>query len=158
VAAQRGAVSRLSAGPDDHPEGYACKQCGFKLWNPLLGFDDAVLGLYDDVRFPGRSLLVLRERATHLEDLAPETVASLMVSAAKVGSVIRDIVNADRINYAVLGNTESHVHVHIIPRLHRFDPVPNRPPWEHPSPAAPLSLEKREEIASEIVRRLRETD
>jgi diadenosine tetraphosphate (Ap4A) HIT family hydrolase len=130
---------------------YRCGDCGFTLWRPLWRFPHTALGLYDDARFPGRCLLALRDHAVHYEELPAPRVAALMQDAARVGSVLRKVVGADRVNYAVLGNTEPHVHVHLIPRLDRIDPVPRRPPWEHPDPVVPLPADELERISRGII-------
>lgn len=46
---------------------------------------------------------------------------------------------AARINYAVLGNAEPHLHVHLIPRSTE-EAKPTRPPWEHPQGSRPLQV------------------
>jgi diadenosine tetraphosphate (Ap4A) HIT family hydrolase len=63
-----------------------------------------------------------------------------------VGTVMRKALGADRVNYAILGNTEPHVHFHLVPRKRSGDPVPSRPPWEHPIKAKPLSPAQRDSI------------
>lgn len=137
---------------DEH---YECAACGFALWRPLWGFEHTVLGLYDDVRFPGRCLLAVRDHATRFEALDPELASALMLDAAVVGRVVRAAVGADRMNFAVLGNTEPHVHVHIIPRVLATDPVPDRPPWEHPEKPGPLAADVRERIEADLAVLLR---
>lgn len=136
--------------------GYACNTCGFELWLPLWQFEHSRVGLYEDARFPGRCIVVLEEHATALESLNPTSLAALMRETTRVGEAIRRVVGADHMNYAVLGNTEPHIHVHVIPRIHEIDPVPSRPPWEHPDPCEPLSLERRQTLMAELVRALRD--
>lgn len=133
----------MDVGPPVASEPYRCAACGFALWLPVADLDVAVVGLYDDARFPGRCLVALREHAEHLHDLDDHTVAALMAAATRVGRTVRDAVAADRLNYAVLGNTEAHVHVHVIPRIHTLDPIPKRPPWEHPDAASALPERER---------------
>lgn len=137
---------------------YVCDTCGFELWLPLWRFEHSRVGLYDDARFPGRCIVVLEEHATALESLDPGALAALMGDSARVGEAIRQVVGADRVNYAVLGNTEPHIHVHVIPRIHEIDPVPSRPPWEHPSPCESLSPARRQTLMAELVRVLRDGD
>lgn len=106
--------------------------CGFELWIPVADLSVSTVGLYDDGRFPGRCIVALREHHTALEDLDDHEAAEFMGDMRAVGRAVRSLTGAPRVNYAVLGNTEPHVHCHVIPR-HYDDPVPTRPPWEHPA-------------------------
>lgn len=46
-----------------------CKVCGFELWLPTHQYPNSTLGLYNDARFPGRSILKLNEHYTEFESL-----------------------------------------------------------------------------------------
>jgi diadenosine tetraphosphate (Ap4A) HIT family hydrolase len=125
-----------------------------ELWRPLVKLNVSTLGLYDDERYPGRCLLVLDE---HWEDLAtvPENLAcDLLADARRAASAVQKAVGADRINYAVLGNVEPHVHFHLIPRRWSEDPAPGRSPWHAPGPATRLEPSRREVIEESIKRAL----
>jgi diadenosine tetraphosphate (Ap4A) HIT family hydrolase len=63
-------------------------------------------------------------------------------------------VNVKRVNIAILGNEVAHVHFHLIPRRPLDEPIPTRPPWEHPKPKHPLSEIERFEISSRIKQEL----
>lgn len=136
---------------------FRCARCGFELWLPAAELPSTVLGLYDDARFPGRCLLVLREHHEDLATLAPDLAALFLQDAQVVGRVLKRVTGTDRINYAILGNAEPHLHFHLIPR-YPDDPVPHRAPWSHPEPRralAPAELERlRRRIAVEVVREL----
>jgi len=132
---------------------YACRECGFEVYVPIIESDLTVLGLYDDDRFPGRCILALREHAEHLDEVAPDLASLLLTKAVTVGRALRNLGFGDRVNYAVLGNARPHVHMHIIPRGGASDVLPDRPPWEHPRKAGPLDPSLR---AATVVR-LRET-
>jgi len=114
---------------------WACQHCGFDLWVPVATVGVSEVGFYDDGRFPGRCIVALREHYEHLDEVPAELRRGFSDDVARVGSVLRATVDPVRVNYAVLGNTVAHVHCHVIPRPHD-DPVPTRPPWEHPSPRA----------------------
>lgn len=133
-------LSLLPSLPDQ--PGYSCGVCDFKVWLPVDELDVTVLGLYDDRRFPGRCLLVLKEHAEHLTDLDSQTTARLWEDAKTAARAICGATEASRINYAVLGNAEPHLHVHLVPRVPDSEPLPLRPPWEHPSPQRPLAPER----------------
>lgn len=111
--------------------GFSCEQCGFKLWLPVAELDVSSLGLYDDARFPGRCLLVYRQHAEHLDELSPAEAWAFLEDGRRAARAIRALGQVLRINFAVLGNTEPHLHMHLIPRR-GDDPKPQRTPWEHP--------------------------
>lgn len=137
-----------------------CDTCGFELWLPLWHLEGVQVGFYNDDRFPGRCIVALEEHATAVEDLERTLITHLMTVSTGVGKVVRELVNADRVNYAILGNTEPHVHVHVIPRVYEIDPIPDRPPWEHPRKLEPLNESRREALMRQIAGALevRETE
>jgi diadenosine tetraphosphate (Ap4A) HIT family hydrolase len=96
------------------------------------------LGLYAEGRFPGRCIVVYRTHAEHMEELQPDALAALWADAARVGDAVKRLTGAARINYAVLGNTTAHLHVHVIPRQPGAEPLPTRPPWNDPRDLVPL--------------------
>ena len=137
--------------PEPAQASYSCATCGFDLWLPLVTLDVSTLGLYNDARFPGRSILALHDHYEELGDVHPDLLMRFALDAARAGRAIKLATTADRMNYAVLGNVEPHVHFHLIPRVVANDPVPNRPPWEHPSPASPLGRDEIERLSIAIV-------
>lgn len=118
-----------------------CGECGFALWNPIethhsLRAGD--LGLYDDARFPGRSILRLREHATDLTQVSPVVLAAFMEDIQVAMRAIYLATGADRVNVAILGNEQPHVHAHLIPRYRSREQNPNRTPWDDPRPPQKL--------------------
>lgn len=131
-----------------------CERCGFALWLPIMPLGVSRLGLYDDRRYPGRCLLVLND---HYEDLAemPDPLAfGLLADARTAAMALRDAAGAARVNYAVLGNAEPHVHFHLIPRGGPDDPAPGRSPWDTATRATALEPERRSELIDAIRRNL----
>lgn len=122
---------------------YECKICSFRLWLPIKKLSVSTLGLYDDARYPGRCILVYHE---HLEDFAEldiDSAARFIEDVQKAARAIKKATNADRMNYAILGNTEPHLHFHLIPRKIDNEPIPNRSPWNHPDPLSQLPSNER---------------
>lgn len=118
-----------------------CGECGFALWNPIethhsLRAGD--LGLYDDARFPGRCILRLREHATDLTQVSLATLSAFMEDIQIVMRAMYLATGADRVNIAILGNEQPHVHAHLIPRYRSREAQPNRTPWDDPRPPAKL--------------------
>ncbi len=100
------------------------------------------LGLYDDARFPGRSLLALKEHHEDFAALAPELAARFIAEVQLVGRAMQRAFSPVRVNYALLGNAEAHVHFHLIPR-YLSDPVPRQAPWKHPEASSELPETRR---------------
>ena len=129
-----------------------CSTCGFELHHPICELPATTLGLYDDDRYPGRCILVLKKHREELETLDPAEAREFMEDMQRAARAIRAATGADRMNFALLGNAVPHLHAHLIPRIRRGDPVPNKSPWSHPDPARALEPEAR----AELVRAIRE--
>ena len=127
-----------------------CVQCGFDLWLPLASLDGAHLGLYSDARFPGRCILSLERHRDHFDELAPDEALSFSVAIKNCVQAIKAATGAPRVNVAILGNEESHVHAHLIPRYPSEEERPNRAPWEDRRAKSSLSPEENEQLISSI--------
>ena len=111
---------------------YTCDTCSFSVWRPIASLGVSYLGLYDDARFPGRAVLVLGRHAESLEQLGHDEANAFFSDLRLSGTAIRRALNADRINYALLGNIEPHLHWHLIPRTVRdlsITPGPRPVKW-----------------------------
>jgi diadenosine tetraphosphate (Ap4A) HIT family hydrolase len=140
--------------PPETKASYACPTCRFELWLPLAKLEVSTLGLYDDARFPGRSLLALHEHYEDLAEVGRALLSRFILDVKRAGAAIKGATGADRMNYAVLGNVVPHVHFHLIPRTLANDPVPRRPPWEHPAPVSPLPPHEVTRLSDAIVTHL----
>lgn len=126
---------------------YRCATCGFELWSPVCQLQTGFVGLYDDARFPGRCLFVALDHFEDLGDLPTPLLTEFFVEATKVAEAIRRTTGAKRVNYAVLGNAEPHVHFHLIPRYPDREAFPNRAPWNDPRPKRFLPVEEKQRLA-----------
>lgn len=117
---------------------FVCKSCAFSIWRPIADLAVSAVGLYDDRRFPGRCLVVFREHVEHLTEVSDTEAHQFLDDARMVAKALLHLLPGTRINYAVLGNTEPHLHMHLIPRVPHEDPVPLRTPWEHPEARSPM--------------------
>lgn len=111
---------------------YKCKVCSFELWLPIAQLGVSSLGLNNDARFPGRCLLIFNQHAEHFTDIQSDMASKFIDDARVAAQAIQMVTRAPRINYAILGNKEPHVHIHLIPRGLPSDPIPRQAPWEHP--------------------------
>jgi diadenosine tetraphosphate (Ap4A) HIT family hydrolase len=73
------------------------------------------------------------------------------------GKALRDVMKVDRVNYALLGNAEPHLHWHLIPRSKELNPIPTKSPWNHPLERYPLDPGELREIRDELSQRLTST-
>jgi diadenosine tetraphosphate (Ap4A) HIT family hydrolase len=105
---------------------------------PIADLGASVLGLYDDGRFPGRCLLVLKEHREHWEDLQAPVLNSFVADSQRAMRAIRAVTGSSRVNLAVLGNTDAHVHSHLVPRFPDLELLPGKSPWNDPRPLFPL--------------------
>jgi len=106
-----------------------CDVCGFGLWNPIASLSRSTIGLYNDARFPGRCIVSLDIHKDNFEELDEETTALFMEDIQKAMRAIKSATGADRVNMAILGNAESHVHAHLIPRYPDSEEFPKSSPW-----------------------------
>ena len=129
---------------------YTCPQCELALWQPIARLTCSTLGLYDDVRFPGRCLLVFHKHVEDFAALDSQDTLAFIEDAKRAARAIQAATKAPRINYAILGNAEPHLHFHLVPRLDAEDPVPGKSPWNHPDEATPLPAATREKLVAKI--------
>ena len=124
-------MSHLKLGKTEQAD-YRCPDCGFTIWIPIGSMEVAEAGLYDDARFPGRSILALREHVTDFQNLSGDQADQFFKDSRNLALAIQNVTGAKRMNYAILGNREPHLHAHLIPRGGPEDQVAHLSPWQHP--------------------------
>lgn len=129
-----------------------CGSCGFDLWLTFGELSVSDIGLYSDARFPGRSILRLKEHYDRFEDVPEELALNFTRDIQKASRLLRETTGAERVNIAILGNSEAHVHAHLIPRWPLLEAKPGSSPWDDPRPREALEKNAMEEL----LRRLRE--
>jgi diadenosine tetraphosphate (Ap4A) HIT family hydrolase len=88
------------------------------------------LMLFRDQRFRGYSILSFDPwDATTLEALSASEYQAFMDDLLRASGAIRATLRPDHMNYELLGNSNPHLHWHIVPR-YRDDPRWGRPIWE----------------------------
>lgn len=65
-------------------------------------------------------------------------------------TAIRNSVNCERVNVAILGNRDHHVHAHLIPRFPAEEEYPDCSPWNDTRTKEPLDEKMKELIKSRI--------
>ncbi|SIL99567.1 Uncharacterised protein [Mycobacteroides abscessus subsp. abscessus] len=128
-----------------------CGFCGFSVWLPIAQLSAADVGLYDDGRFPGRLLVSAREHHDHLDQMPADELGLFMADIQRACRALRSLSGVRRVNVAVLGNREPHVHAHLIPRR-PGEMNAKSAPWDGADPR--VSLEP--SVRVELINRLRE--
>ena len=123
-----------------------CPKCGSSFRRPIASIHSSHLGLYSDVRFPGRSILSLRAHFEHFDLIDHDTLWNFMTDIQAAVKAIKKVTEAPRVNVAVLGNQEGHVHAHLIPRKPIDEPNPNKAPWEDSRQKGPLPADQEERL------------
>ncbi len=120
-----------------------CGKCGFTLHNPVAILSVSNVGMYDDARYPGRLIVTLRRHYEHLDELRAETTNMFMADVQKCSRILRKLEGVTRVNVAILGNRESHVHAHVIPR-YAGEVNSDRAPWDGAPAHEPLGEQRRD--------------
>jgi diadenosine tetraphosphate (Ap4A) HIT family hydrolase len=116
-------VARLRAGDDPGciarlPSGWAVLGEQQFLRGYALLLPDPVVGTLNEVNGPAR--------------------AQVLADAALLGDALLEVTGALRINYAIFGNLEPALHVHVVPRYaNEDDALRTAHPWSYDWNAAP---------------------
>lgn len=129
-----------------------------KLWEPIAFSQHSKLGLYNDDRFPGRSILVLRDTYTALEDVPMDTMISFMRDIQISMAAIKNATGAKRVNMSILGNRDPQVHAHLIPRFPENEEFPDSSPWNDMRPKGTLGRDEVEILKERIMNEILELD
>lgn len=126
-----------------------CGVCGFALWLPIAQLSAADVGLYDDGRFPGRLLVSVRDHHDHLDQMPAGKLGEFMADVQRASRALRTLNGVRRVNVAVLGNREPHVHAHLIPRRPGEGNAKSAP-WDGADPRVSLEPAARVELINRL--------
>ncbi|MFH1564759.1 MAG: HIT family protein [bacterium] len=78
--------------------------------------------------FKGYVLFLCKQHKTELHQLDTEYKKNFLIEMSLVAETVFKAFKPEKLNYELLGNKDSHLHWHIIPR-YRYDPHPQRAIW-----------------------------
>lgn len=127
-----------------------CLDCGFEIWDPIKELEVSTLGLYNDNRFMGRCILVLKNHEENFETIPEEIMNVFCKDLRKSILAIKKTTKVDKVNISFLGNRVSHFHAHLIPRYPENEEFPDCSPWNDKRINTYLSFEEMNNIKKEI--------
>lgn len=78
--------------------------------------------------FRGYTLLLCKQHVSELHQLEPGFKVAFLEEMSLVAQAVFESFHPAKLNYELLGNTDSHLHWHLFPR-HHDDPLPKLPLW-----------------------------
>ena len=72
--------------------------------------------LNNEQEYVGRCVVVLKSHKQELFELTPDELHGFMDDVANVANAINSVFNPDKINYAIYGDIDSHIHMHVVPK------------------------------------------
>lgn len=127
-----------------------CSSCAFELFSPIVEDPVSTLGLYDDARFRGRSILMLNKHYENIEDLPVSLSNAYMEDIKLYVKILKKALNVERVNVSILGNTVPHIHAHLVPRYPDQEQFPGKSPWNDPRPLFLLEAEDKSALIEEM--------
>ncbi|MDB5765738.1 MAG: Diadenosine tetraphosphate (Ap4A) hydrolase-liker family hydrolase [Collimonas fungivorans] len=116
-----------------------CELCNGDGGEILLRAERFRVVLVDDAQYPGFCRVIWHDHVKEMTDLPVADRSTLMAAVCKVESVVRAVMQPEKINLASLGNMTPHLHWHVIPRYPDDAHFPS-PVWaesqRQPSPAS----------------------
>lgn len=82
----------------------------------------------DHQYFKGYTLFLCKHHETELHFLEESFKEKFLIEMSKVAEAVYKAFNAEKLNYELLGNGDSHLHWHLFPRRSGDSPV-NGPVW-----------------------------
>jgi len=78
--------------------------------------------------YKGYTLFLCKEHETELHNLNRDYRLKFLKEMSEVAEAVYLAFNPKKLNYELLGNSDSHLHWHIFPR-YKNDPQPEMPTW-----------------------------
>lgn len=116
-------------------------------------FENSILIAGDHQFFPGYSVLILKTHAVEAHDLEPKLQLAFHQELMRAGQAIARAYHPRKLNYASLGNQDSHLHWHLFPR-YETDPNRHQHPWFDAAKFSEFSTTST--MAQDVAERLRQ--
>lgn len=84
---------------------------------PIVTFDAATVFFNRDQTHPGRLIVALNWHVDELFELTSEQRSEFINEVALTAQVMKDHFHASKINYGIYGDTVSHLHFHLVPKV-----------------------------------------
>lgn len=121
----------------------ACELCDQPGGTVVYRNEKLRVVLVDDAHYPGFCRVIWNQHVKEMTDLAPSDRTHFMAVVWRVETALREVMQADKINLACLGNMTPHLHWHVIPRYADDAQFPG-PVWsEAQRTPTPVSLAAR---------------
>lgn len=85
-------------------------------YKEVAEFRESYVYLNNEQAYPGRCAVVTKKHYTELFQLSDEELSVYMQEVARVAKAISEAFDADKINYSICGDIDSHIHFHIVPK------------------------------------------
>lgn len=108
----------------------------------------------DHQLFSGYTLFLCKRPVNELHMLDKKTQENFMIEMAQVARAVWNVFQPDKLNYELLGNSDGHLHWHIIPR-YRKDPAWGAPIWSLPKATRESVGFWKNSLAEKYIERLR---
>jgi diadenosine tetraphosphate (Ap4A) HIT family hydrolase len=95
----------------------SCELCEQGSGEVLYRNEQFRIVLIDDPDYPGFCRVIWNDHVKEMSDLSAQDRSKLMAAVWQVESVLRELMQPDKINLASLGNMTPHLHWHVIPRF-----------------------------------------
>lgn len=109
--------------------------------------------LVNEPQLPGYTRIIWHEHIPEMTDLGVREREEMMQAVFLVENVQRQLLQADKVNLASLGNMTPHVHWHIMPRW-RDDPWFPNSIWAAPTVREPMAetvwRERRRQLSAQL--------
>lgn len=87
------------------------------LMTPLATLVWSDVYLFNDQKHRGRCIVALKGHCDEIWQLSDEQRNGFFAEVSAVAEAISRYTKADKINYAIYGDTVSHFHVHLVPKV-----------------------------------------
>ncbi|EHO50221.1 HIT family protein [Lentilactobacillus kisonensis] len=84
---------------------------------PIVTFDASTVYLNRDQTHPGRVIVALNWHVDEIFELSQQQRTAFIEEVSLTAKVVKEHFNAAKINLGVYGDTVSHLHFHIVPKV-----------------------------------------